>query len=121
MTPSAGHPWQDPRLSPGERAAALIPLMTLEEKIAQLAGIWVGADATGAGVAPHQADMVDGQPFDEVIRHELGQLTRPFGHGLSYTAFEWSAVGVGPGRRLRPEIRLDAVPLSASGVSGRSL
>jgi len=53
--------------------------MTLEEKVAQLAGIWVGADAAGAGVAPHQADMVDGQPFDEVIRHGLGQLTRPFG------------------------------------------
>ncbi|HEX7161989.1 MAG TPA: glycoside hydrolase family 3 N-terminal domain-containing protein [Trebonia sp.] len=53
--------------------------MTLEEKVAQLAGIWVGADATGAGVAPHQSDMVDGQPFAEVIRHGLGQLTRPFG------------------------------------------
>jgi beta-glucosidase len=53
--------------------------MTLEEKVAQLGGIWVGADATGAGVAPHQADMVDGQPFAEVIRHGLGQLTRPFG------------------------------------------
>jgi beta-glucosidase len=53
--------------------------MTLEEKVAQLAGIWVGADASGGGVAPHQADMVDGQPFDEVIRHGLGQLTRPFG------------------------------------------
>jgi beta-glucosidase len=53
--------------------------MTLEEKVGQLAGIWVGADATGAGVAPHQSDMVDGQPFDEVVRHGLGQLTRPFG------------------------------------------
>ena len=74
-----GHPWQDTRLSPAERAGALIPLMTLEEKVAQLAGIWVGADASGGGVAPHQADMVDGQPFDEVIRHGLGQLTRPFG------------------------------------------
>ncbi len=79
VTSSEGHAWRDTRLSPGERAAALIPLMTLEEKVAQLAGIWVGADASGGGVAPHQADMVDGQPFDEVIRHGLGQLTRPFG------------------------------------------
>ncbi|MGH3208031.1 MAG: glycoside hydrolase family 3 N-terminal domain-containing protein, partial [Trebonia sp.] len=79
MMPSEGARWRDTRLSPAERAAALIPLMTLEEKVAQLAGIWVGADATGAGVAPHQADMVDGQPFEEVIRHGLGQLTRPFG------------------------------------------
>jgi beta-glucosidase len=79
MTPSEGARWRDTRLSPAERAAALIPLMTLEEKVAQLAGIWVGADARGAGVAPHQADMVDGQPFEEVIRYGLGQLTRPFG------------------------------------------
>ncbi|HET6187694.1 MAG TPA: glycoside hydrolase family 3 N-terminal domain-containing protein [Trebonia sp.] len=79
MASSEGHAWRDTRLSPGERAAALTPLMTLEEKVAQLAGIWVGADASGGGVAPHQADMVDGQPFDEVIRHGLGQLTRPFG------------------------------------------
>ena len=79
VTSSEGHAWRDTQLSPGERAAALIPLMTLEEKVAQLAGIWVGADASGGGVAPHQADMVDGQPFDEVIRHGLGQLTRPFG------------------------------------------
>jgi len=78
-TPGEGARWRDTRLSPAERAAALIPLMTLEEKVAQLAGIWVGADATGTGVAPHQADMVDGQPFKEVIRHGLGQLTRPFG------------------------------------------
>jgi beta-xylosidase len=79
MTPGEGARWRDTRLSPDERAAVLIPLMTLEEKVAQLAGIWVGADATGGGVAPHQADMVDGRPFAEVIRHGLGQLTRPFG------------------------------------------
>jgi len=79
MTPGEDARWRDTRLSPAERGAALIPLMTLEEKVAQLAGIWVGADATGAGVAPHQADMVDGQPFAEVIRPGLGQLTRPFG------------------------------------------
>jgi beta-glucosidase len=71
--------WRDPALSPEERAEALIPLMTLEEKLAQLVGIWVGADASGGGVAPHQADMGRAAPWDEVIRHGLGQLTRPFG------------------------------------------
>ncbi|HEY3869990.1 MAG TPA: glycoside hydrolase family 3 N-terminal domain-containing protein [Actinocrinis sp.] len=71
--------WRDPGLSPGERADALIPLMTLEEKVAQLVGVWVGADASGGGVAPHQADMKEGAPWSEVIRHGLGQLTRPFG------------------------------------------
>ncbi|ROT29738.1 glycoside hydrolase family 3 N-terminal domain-containing protein [Micromonospora sp. HM5-17] len=72
--------WRDPRLSPAERAAALIPLMSLEEKIAQLVGLWVGADASGGGVAPYQSDMTNGVPeWNEAIRYGLGQLTRPFG------------------------------------------
>jgi beta-xylosidase len=71
--------WRDTGLSPAERAAALVPLMTLEEKAAQLAGVWVGADASGEGVAPHQSDMADGKPWSTIIRHGLGQLTRPFG------------------------------------------
>jgi beta-glucosidase len=71
--------WRDPALSPTERAEALIPLMSLEEKVAQLAGVWVGADASGEGVAPHQADMLDGRPWSSLIKYGLGQLTRPFG------------------------------------------
>nr|MDT0658994.1 glycoside hydrolase family 3 N-terminal domain-containing protein [Micromonospora sp. DSM 115978] len=72
--------WRDPTLPPAERAAALVPLMTLEEKTAQLVGVWVGADASGGGVAPHQRDMTaDPRPFAELIRAGLGQLTRPFG------------------------------------------
>ncbi|WP_043618862.1 glycoside hydrolase family 3 N-terminal domain-containing protein [Nonomuraea candida] len=71
--------WRDARLSPAERADALIPLMTLEEKIAQLVGVWVGADASGGGVAPHQTDMGAGPEWGEAIRLGLGQLTRPFG------------------------------------------
>ncbi|GAA4697392.1 glycoside hydrolase family 3 N-terminal domain-containing protein [Phytohabitans rumicis] len=72
-------PWRDPELSPAARAAALVPLMSLEEKVAQLVGVWVGADAAGGGVAPHQADMADGAPWSTIIRNGLGQLTRPFG------------------------------------------
>ncbi|BCB79694.1 glycoside hydrolase family 3 N-terminal domain-containing protein [Phytohabitans flavus] len=71
--------WRDPKLPPAERAEALLPFMTLEEKLAQLVGVWVGADADGGGVAPHQADMVDGAPWSDLIQHGLGQLTRPFG------------------------------------------
>ena len=76
--PDGPAPWRDPELPPGERADALIPLMTLEEKVAQLVGVWVGADASGNGVAPHQEDMAD-VAWQDVIRHGLGQLTRPFG------------------------------------------
>lgn len=73
-------PWRDQRLSPTERAEALLPLMSLEEKIAQLVGVWVGADASGEGVAPHQSDMISELPqWSTVIQYGLGQLTRPFG------------------------------------------
>jgi beta-xylosidase len=72
--------WRDPGLSPAERAAALVALMTVEEKVAQLVGVWVGADASGGGVAPHQAEMTrDVPPWPDLIRHGLGQLTRPYG------------------------------------------
>ena len=72
--------WRDPTLTPAQRAEVLIPLMTLEEKAAQLVGVWVGADASGGGVAPHQADMAGDLPqWSTVIEHGLGQLTRPFG------------------------------------------
>ncbi|WP_229688401.1 beta-xylosidase/alpha-l-arabinosidase [Micromonospora yangpuensis] len=72
--------WRDPQLLPAERAEALLALMSLEEKIAQLVGVWVGAEASGEGVAPHQSDMIDGTPsWPVLIQHGLGQLTRPFG------------------------------------------
>ncbi|HEU5425483.1 MAG TPA: glycoside hydrolase family 3 N-terminal domain-containing protein [Actinocrinis sp.] len=71
--------WRDARLSPAQRADALIALMTLAEKAAQLVGVWVGADASGQGVAPHQDEMRNGTPWPELIRYGLGQLTRPFG------------------------------------------
>ncbi len=72
-------PWRDTRLAPAERAKALIPLMTPAEKIAQLVGVWVGADASGGGVAPHQAEMSGSLDWNTVIRNGLGQLTRPYG------------------------------------------
>lgn len=79
-TPELDAPWRDTRLAPAERAAALVAVMTLEEKIAQLVGVWVGADASGGGVAPHQADLTqDVPPWDTLVQHGLGQLTRPFG------------------------------------------
>ncbi|MET9477072.1 glycoside hydrolase family 3 N-terminal domain-containing protein, partial [Streptomyces sp. NPDC002922] len=72
-------PWRDPSLTPETRVADLVARMTLEEKAAQLYGVWVGADADGDGVAPHQNDMVDPVDWDELTTRGLGQLTRPFG------------------------------------------
>lgn len=74
------HPWQDGNRSAEQRATALLAELTLEEKLSQLVGLWVGADASGGDVAPHQSDMSQQVPaFEQVIQHGLGQLTRPFG------------------------------------------
>lgn len=71
--------WRDPRLSAVERAEALIGCMSLQEKVSQLTSVWVGADASGGPVAPHQAEMSDGSSWTAAISNGLGQLTRPFG------------------------------------------
>lgn len=72
--------WHDHALTTEQRADALIEEMTLEEKVSQLVGLWVGADAGGGDVAPYQTDMSQYAPaFSDVIADGLGQLTRPFG------------------------------------------
>ncbi|MFI9123526.1 glycoside hydrolase family 3 N-terminal domain-containing protein [Streptomyces bikiniensis] len=53
--------------------------MTLEEKTAQLYGVWVGARTDGSGVAPHQHEMAGDEDIEALTRHGLGQLTRSFG------------------------------------------
>ena len=73
------HLWHDTTRAPAERADALIAELTLDEKVAQLVGIWVGASTEGGDVAPHQHDMDDVIDIDAFITNGLGQLTRPFG------------------------------------------
>jgi beta-xylosidase len=72
--------WREPGRPVHERVADLMGRMTVAEKVAQLYGVWVTPDTGGGGVAPHQHDMA-AEPvvWDDVIRHGLGQLTRPFG------------------------------------------
>lgn len=75
-------PWRDPSLSAAARVDDLLSRMTLQEKTAQLYGVWVGAATDGDGVAPHQHDMATDRTadeWDELITHGLGQLTRSFG------------------------------------------
>jgi beta-xylosidase len=57
----------------------LISAMTVQEKTAQLYGLWAGASADGAEVAPYQHDMDPPPSLEELLPHGLGQLTRPFG------------------------------------------
>ena len=71
--------WNDPSHPVSARVDALIGAMTLQEKIAQLYGVWVGASADGGEVAPHQHDMEEAVDLDDLLPSGLGQLTRPFG------------------------------------------
>lgn len=72
-------PWRDRTLPAGARAGALIAELTLEEKIAQLYGIWIGAAEEGADVAPHQHEMSGDIDLDALLPKGLGQITRAFG------------------------------------------
>lgn len=77
----APSPWQDPERPVTERVADLLGHMTLEEKVAQLGSAWMGSSGEGDGVAPMQDAFYDDEaaPFDELVKHGLGQLTRVFG------------------------------------------
>jgi beta-xylosidase len=73
-------PWRDLARPVAERVADLLARMTLEEKLAQLGSVWMGASADGGGVAPMQHMFSDElPPLDDLIKHGLGQLTRVFG------------------------------------------
>lgn len=71
--------WRDRDAPVAERVEALVAELTLEEKIAQLHGIWIAASNDGAEVAPHQNDMTEDVDLAEVAPTGLGQLTRPYG------------------------------------------
>ncbi|GGP77233.1 beta-xylosidase/alpha-l-arabinosidase [Saccharothrix coeruleofusca] len=72
--------WADPGRPTGERVAALLAELTLEEKLAQLVGVWVGITEDEEAVAPAQHEFAEPlPPWDELTKPGLGQLTRVFG------------------------------------------
>jgi len=73
-------PWRDPSCPVDERVADLLSRMTMEEKVAQLGSVWMGASGEGDGVAPMQ-DLFSDEllPLDDLIKNGMGQLTRVFG------------------------------------------
>jgi beta-glucosidase-like glycosyl hydrolase len=72
--------WQDPALSPDERATALLAEMTLEEKVAQLGSAWPGNDEVSGNVAPMQDVFArGGTPLEQAHADGIGHLTRVFG------------------------------------------
>lgn len=93
---AATAPWQDPATPAVERARLLAAEMTLEEKLAQLVGLWVNSSAEG-DVAPQQSEMTGEVDWPTAIRNGLGQLTRPF--GTSPVAPEAGARGLAAAQR----------------------
>jgi beta-xylosidase len=76
----AHRPWRDPSRPVAERVADLLAQMTLAEKLAQLAGVWVRAGTEdGDWVAPMQGEFADSTPLADLIGDGVGQLTRVFG------------------------------------------
>ena len=81
MTQTDVETWRDPGFPVDQRVADLLGRMTLEEKLAQLGSVWMGAAGDDGGVAPMQ-DLFfshDGPSLDELIKCGMGQLTRVFG------------------------------------------
>jgi beta-xylosidase len=97
----ADQAWRDPARPVADRVADLLARMTLDEKAAQLIGIWVrpAAGGGGDGVAPMQSVLDGGPPAAELIGHGLGQLTRVFG-----TAAVRPADGVAAMARLQAQV-----------------
>lgn len=78
-TAALAEPWRDPAQPVPERVRDLLGRMTLPEKLAQLASVWLSSPEDGGGAAPLQGEFTTGQPLAELIEHGLGQLTRVFG------------------------------------------
>ena len=69
-----------PRDAGQDAVERLVREMTLEEKAAQLVGVWVNASTDGDSVAPLQSQLAgDDRSWNEVISRGLGQITRMYG------------------------------------------
>ncbi|MEO6089039.1 MAG: glycoside hydrolase family 3 protein, partial [Umezawaea sp.] len=77
---TTGAAWADPDRPVDERVDLLLADMTVEEKLAQLVGVWVGVSSDDAEVAPAQHEFAEPLPaWSELTKPGLGQLTRVFG------------------------------------------
>ncbi len=96
-TASAAEPWRDPDLTTEERVSDLLARMSLREKVAQLYGLWVGADGDTGAVAPHQHDHAAAPPDLDALDRARARAADP--------AVRDRADRAGPGRpraRLQP-------------------
>jgi beta-xylosidase len=70
-------PWTDTERPLDERVDALLAEMTLDEKLAQLGSVWVGAELGSGNVAPMQEAFAEPASFEEASAHGMGHITRP--------------------------------------------
>ncbi len=68
---AVNHPYQDASLSVEDRVKVLLGRMTLEEKVAQLGGVWCNKLYPG--------DKFSRAKAKELLANGIGQLTRPIG------------------------------------------
>ncbi|MDR0283483.1 MAG: glycoside hydrolase family 3 C-terminal domain-containing protein [Propionibacteriaceae bacterium] len=75
--------WRDPALPVPVRVRALMSEMTLPEKVAQLGSSWPhdtpGTDGVVSQVAPLEAAMTSGVPYETDAAVGLGHITRVYG------------------------------------------
>ena len=100
----------DTPASAAERAAGLVKQMTLEEKCAQLVGLWRDVDSDAGDMAPNQSEQISRSTDAEVMEHGLGQLTRPFGTA-AVDPVEGAARVAALQRRVRASSRFDIAAL----------
>ena len=55
-------PWADASRPLADRVEALLAAMSLDEKLAQLASVWIGAELGGGNVAPMQEAFANPAP-----------------------------------------------------------
>jgi beta-glucosidase-like glycosyl hydrolase len=81
------HPYQDPALPITARVEDLLARMTLEEKQAQLHGLWMVLAENGHHTLRGQGGFIDSdghKDLNALLRNGLGQVTRALGtHGVA--------------------------------------
>ena len=65
-------PWADTSLPLAERVESLLGEMTLDEKLAQLGSVWVGAQLGSGNVAPMQEAFAEPASFEAATAHGMG-------------------------------------------------
>lgn len=80
--------WHDAALPVSERVESLVSAMTLEEKIAQLYGVWVGAATDGEVTLAVSVKNIGPRPGTEIVRLYLhdpfASVVRPVQRLIGY-------------------------------------